>query len=148
MVKGLLPPVYFLMALILMFALHYLMPGMHILPYPWILVGVLPLIAGGVLNLFGLEAFKRHNTAIRPFEEASVLVTDGIFARTRNPMYLGLVLILMGVWFLMGSLSPFLVIAAFAIAMDKLFIEAEEEMLGAIFGQEWLRYSVKVKKWM
>jgi protein-S-isoprenylcysteine O-methyltransferase Ste14 len=63
-------------------------------------------------------------------------------------MYLGFVLILVGVAMLMGSLTPFTLILAFAILMDKSYIVIEEEMLAEKFNENWQVYAGQVRKWI
>lgn len=65
-----------------------------------------PLIFGVALNISADRMFKQHKTTVKPFEESTSLVTDGVFRFSRNPMYLGMVLILSGVVLLAGSTTP------------------------------------------
>jgi protein-S-isoprenylcysteine O-methyltransferase Ste14 len=69
---------------------------------------------------------RRH----QPGEESAALITTGVFRITRNPMYLGYVLILIGVALIVTSVTPYAVIAVFAILMDRVFMRVEEQMLG------------------
>jgi len=63
-------------------------------------------------------------------------------------MYLGMVLILLGISILLGSLTPFIVVAAFAVIMEVVFIKAEEQMMEETFGLEYLEYKQKARKWI
>lgn len=65
-----------------------------------------PLIFGVALNISADRMFEQHKTTVKPFEESTALVTDGVFRFSRNPMYLGMVLILSGVVLLAGSTTP------------------------------------------
>lgn len=143
-----LPPTYLLAAIITMVGLHFLLPGMKLLRFPWNLSGVIPLVVGILFNLTADKAFKKNQTTVKPFEVSSALITDGVFKITRNPMYLGFVLILVGLGLFMGSLSPLPVIPVFAVVMDLTFIRKEEKMLGERFGEIWLKYSSKARKWI
>ena len=67
---------------------------------------------------------------------------------TRNPMYLGLTLTLVGIATLLGSLSPWLVVPAFAVAISRLFIRHEEQTLQERFGDEYLAYRKTVRRWI
>ncbi|MGA2489143.1 MAG: methyltransferase [Anaerolineales bacterium] len=91
-----LPPTYFYLSLIAMIVLHYLFPVMRIIPSPWNAIGVIFLVAGIVLSLIGDHVFHQAGTTIKPFEESANLVTEGVFRLSRNPMYLGFVLLLAG----------------------------------------------------
>jgi protein-S-isoprenylcysteine O-methyltransferase Ste14 len=146
--KGPLPPLYLLASIVAMVALHLLLPGMKLLSFPWSLLGVVPFVIGVILNLVADRAFKKYQTTVKPFEESSALVTDGVFRMTRHPMYLGFLLILLGLGLFMGSLIPFVAIPIFAVLMDLVFIRTEEKMLEEKFGQLWLRYRSEVRRWM
>jgi protein-S-isoprenylcysteine O-methyltransferase Ste14 len=132
----------------IMVVLHFLFPVSKIIPFPWSLLGVIPLSFGLVINLIADRAFKKHATTVKPFEESTALITAGVFRFSRNPMYLGFVLILLGIATLMGSLTPYLVIPPFAVLMNVLFIRVEERMLEATFGESWLEYSSRVRQWL
>jgi protein-S-isoprenylcysteine O-methyltransferase Ste14 len=67
---------------------------------------------------------------------------------SRNPMYLGMVLILTGIALLLRSLSPFLVILPFAILLERSFIRVEEGMLARKFGPKWEAYKAKTRRWL
>ena len=105
MPKRVLPPTYFLASLALMAALAFAVPVAPLLAWPWRAAGVVPIAAGVWLNLAADRAFKERGTTVKPFERSSALVTGGAFRLTRNPMYLGMVLILIGVALLLGAPS-------------------------------------------
>jgi protein-S-isoprenylcysteine O-methyltransferase Ste14 len=143
-----LPPVYFLGAIILSIAVHFLLPLRQIFDYPWRLVGFLPLFAGIVLILFADQDFKKHKTTVKPFQKSSALVTAGVFGISRNPMYLGMTLILLGIASLLGSTAPFMVALLFPLLMDRSFIDVEEEMLEDTFGAQFREYRERVRRWI
>ncbi len=142
------PPAYFLTALLAMIALHFLMPISAIIPTPWTSLGTLPLTAGVVISVIADRAFKRAGTTVRPFEVSTVLITSGPFQMSRNPMYLGFVLVLCGVAVLLGNLSPFAVIAVFSMLIRRKFIAAEERMLADQFGAAWRDYAARTGRWI
>ena len=147
-VKRMLPPVYLFLSIVIMIILHFVFPLMRIIVFPLNLIGTLPFGLGIVINLTADTTFKKYNTTVKPFEKPTTLVTSGVFRFSRHPMYLGFVLVLAGIAILMGSLTPFLVIIAFAILIDTIFIRAEEEMLEQTFGDAWLKYKGKVRRWI
>ena len=128
--------------------LHFLLPLHQILYFPWCLLGLAPLVIGIMLNLLADQAFKKHNTTVKPFEESSALITDGVFKITRNPMYLGMILILLGVAMLLGSAAPFVVILVLAALLDLVFIAPEEQNLDVTFGDRFREYRRRVRKWI
>ncbi len=145
--KRVLPPVYLLFSLITIFLLHFLIPAGEIAAYPWNLLGLLPLLLGIALNLIADAAFKREQTTVKPFEQSSALVVTGVFRISRHPMYLGMVLILLGVAILLGSVTPLFIVAIFGVLLELVFVRAEERMLEEQFGATWLAYKKRVRKW-
>jgi protein-S-isoprenylcysteine O-methyltransferase Ste14 len=148
MPKKIMPTAYLLFALIAIILLHFLAPIGRIISPPMNLVGLLLLVPGVALNLLADRAFKENNTTVKPFDESRLLITDGVFGISRHPMYLGFVLILLGVTVLLGSISPYPVILVFAILMDAGFIRMEERMLEAQFPEAWQEYKSQVRRWI
>ena len=146
--RQILPPTYVLIALIVMLVVHFTFPGIKLIPLPWKLLGLLPLVIGVALNIVADGAFRRAGTTVKPFQESSALLTGGVYRFSRHPMYLGFVLILIGVATLLGSLTPWIIIPIFAILMEVVFIQVEERMLGEKFGPAWLAYKEKVRRWI
>jgi protein-S-isoprenylcysteine O-methyltransferase Ste14 len=146
--RKLLPPHYFFCAIVLAVVLHFLLPVREILTYPWRLLGLAPLVIGIVLNLLADQAFKKHDTTVKPFEESSVLITEGVFGITRSPMYMGMILILFGVAMLLGSTTPFVVVILLSALLDRMFITPEEQKLEDTFGERFRQYRRRVRKWI
>jgi protein-S-isoprenylcysteine O-methyltransferase Ste14 len=142
------PPTLMLIAMIAMLALHFLMPLAWIIPPFWNLTGLILIVSGLILNLSADKAFHTVRTTVKPFEESSSLVTNGVFRISRNPMYLGFVLILTGIAILLRTLSPYLVIVAFVAVIDMTFVRVEEQMLAEKFGASWKHYQSAVKRWL
>jgi protein-S-isoprenylcysteine O-methyltransferase Ste14 len=146
--KQLLPATYLLIAIIVMLILHFVFPVVQLIPKPWNLLGLLPLGLGVWINLVADRAFHRTQTTVKPFEEPTALITDGAFAISRNPMYLGFVAILLGISVLLRTLTPYAIVILFAILMDRLFIQVEERNMERIFGPAWSAYRKKVRRWI
>ena len=143
-----LPPTYLLSAIVLMTILHFLFPWRHILTGLWRLLGVVPFLTGLTMNLAADRLFKQHETTVKPFEKSTFLIVSGVYRISRNPMYLGFVLVLLGIATIMGSLSPWIVVPVFAVLMDVVFIQTEERMMAAEFGESWLAYKARVRRWL
>lgn len=142
------PPKYVYLAIALMAALHFLLPGRDVLDAPWIFLGVPPLAVGIALDLAADGAFKKRGTSVKPLEETTTLVTDGAFGVSRHPMYLGFTLILLGIALLAGTLTPFAVVVLFAVFIDAVFIRFEEQKMERTFGKEWRAYKRRVRRWL
>ncbi len=146
--RKLLPTHYLLFAISIAVALHFLLPGMTIFPRLWNLLGLIPLVGGIIINLIADGAFHKAGTTVRPFQESTALITDSVFRMSRHPMYFGFLLVLIGVAMLLRSLTPWFIIPLFAVLIDCVFIKVEEQMLLARFGQAWLEYKAKVRRWI
>ncbi len=83
-----------------------------------------------------------------PFEEATALVTVGIFRFTRNPMYVGMFLMVFGSAFLMGSVGALIPLLIFMLIIRFNFVAGEERFMEAAFGQQYLDYKSKVRRWI
>ena len=146
--KRVLPPTYFYITLLFVAILYLIFPIKTILNFPVNLTGLIPGIAGAVLNIIADKEFKKANTTVKPFEKSSTLITRGAFQISRNPMYLGMVLILISASMITGTLSPFFVIPPFIIFIQIVFINEEEKILEAEFGNDWKNYKTKVRRWI
>jgi protein-S-isoprenylcysteine O-methyltransferase Ste14 len=143
-----LPPVYLLAALVLVVLLRYLVPPVLLIPAPWNLGGIALMVVGLLLVVVPAQTFQRRGTAIKPFEDSSALVQDGLFNWSRNPMYLGMVLLVLGVAIVLRGAIAVLVPIVLAIVLDARFIRHEERALEERFGEEYRRYRVRVRKWL
>ena len=119
-----------------------------IIYFPWNLLGIIPVIIGAVLNLMADRAFKINKTTVKPFEESSSLITTGVFKISRNPMYLGMALVLSGVCIFLGSITPYIIVVLFIMLVQTIFITGEEKMLADTFGDAWLEYKKKTRSWL
>jgi protein-S-isoprenylcysteine O-methyltransferase Ste14 len=142
------PPGWLLLALLGSAALHRWLPLVQLVHAPWTLLGVAPLAAGLVLAVAGVGAFRRAGTTVIPFALSSALVTTGVYRFTRNPMYLGLTLILTGSAWLCGSLGAFLPLPFLVWILQGGYICAEERVLEQSFGADYVRYCSNVRRWL
>jgi len=143
-----LPPACLLIAILLMVALHFLAPIRHVVPSPYTFIGVLPGLIGVALNLWADRLFTREQTTVKPFEQSAALITDGPYRLSRHPMYLGMVLILIGIGVALGSIPPFLIIPAFVLVVHVKFIVPEERAMEDTFGAAYREYRRRVRRWI
>jgi len=106
--------------------------------------------SGGLLALTGKIAFGRARTTINPLrpENASSLVTSGVYRFTRNPMYLGLFLALLGWSVHLSSLFVFVGPVLLVLYLGRFQIAPEERVLAAKFGEAYLEYTSRVRRWL
>jgi len=146
--KKILPPGYLLISLTLMILTYWLVPGVVIAPGPVRMFGVVFVVLGILLNIAAKQAMKKTQTPVSPFAKTTSLITGGVYSLTRNPMYLGLVLLLVGVSVIMGNLLPMIITLLFALIMHNRFVKMEEEKLAAQFKEEWYDYRKSTRRWL
>jgi protein-S-isoprenylcysteine O-methyltransferase Ste14 len=146
--RGPIPPVIFLCSLVVQAALDRFAPAVRLVPEAWTFAGLVPLAGGLILAGIAAARFRSVETDVHPFGEPTALVTSGPYRLTRNPMYLGLSSMLLGIAVLLGSLTPFLVPPAFGWIITRRFIEMEEMKMSRIFGEEYDAYRGRVRRWL
>lgn len=106
--------------------------------------------AGAGLGLAGILSFRRARTTLDPMhpDQATSLVTGGVYRRTRNPMYLSLLLYLCAWAAYLASWPALLVLPAFVLYMDRFQILPEERALSGRFGREYAAYQAQVRRWL
>ena len=107
----------------------------------------MPIVAGVVMMVAGARRFKTADTAINPFDRPSTLVTGGVFRVSRNPMYLAMVVILIGAALAWGTLTPFFVPPVLAWLISRKFIVMEEAKMSQLFGDDYDEYRRRVRRW-
>jgi protein-S-isoprenylcysteine O-methyltransferase Ste14 len=107
-------------------------------------------IAGVIMSVSGVASFKRAGTSVNPLKpgSSSSLVCSGVYGFTRNPMYLGFLLMLVSWSIVLSNVLAFLVIPFFILYLNRFQIEPEELVLAARFGQEFVLYPTRVRRWL
>jgi protein-S-isoprenylcysteine O-methyltransferase Ste14 len=146
--KSIMPTVYLFISIVIIGALYFFLPVRNIIPFPFNLIGLVPLLFGVIINLLADKAFRYNKTTVKPFQPSAALITTGVFRMSRNPMYLGFVCILVGIAILTRCLSAFVVPIVFTVLIDRVFICTEEKMLQEQFGKEWQDYKTKTRRWI
>jgi len=146
--KKIMPPTYFIVLLFSSIGLHFLFPVMRLISLPYNYLGILIIIFGIILNLWTDSLFKKRQTTVKPHEMPNFFISSGPFRISRHPMYLGMTLILLGVAVFFGSLISFVFPIIFVMIMEKLFIPMEEKNLEKEFGDKYIAYKKRVRKWI
>jgi protein-S-isoprenylcysteine O-methyltransferase Ste14 len=105
-------------------------------------------LIGGLIAFSSLGSFRRAGTSTIPFETPKLFVTWGFYRFCRNPMYLGLTVIYLGVAALYGHLGPVLVLPLIIAYVHRIVIPVEEARLHATFGNEYDQYRARVRRWI
>lgn len=146
--KGIDPPFFFMIAVGTELILHYAVPIKQVIPSPYRYLGLLPTVYGTMLNLWADGLFKRYRTTVKPFDKSTKLIVEGPFQFSRNPMYVGMVAILMGLAVLLGSITPFVPVVVMFFILQVLYIPHEEHLLYLTFGNDFIEYRNITPKWI
>lgn len=144
------PPLVAVLVAIAMWAVADIGPQWPIPPFPRNVIAVLFALAGVAVDLTALATFRSARTTFNPLRpgRATSLVTHGLYRITRNPMYLGSVLLLLGWAVYLCALLPFAGIAVFVVYITRFQIRPEERALAARFGEEYADYAARVRRWL
>lgn len=144
------PPIYALSLALLMWLLNKYIPIMHFIESPWNKAGLGIIIIAGTLDLWSLFLFIKKHTTFNPMkpEDTTGLVVTGLYKISRNPMYVGLLIMLFGFAIWLGSLTPFLILPLFYILITAMQIKPEERFLLEKFGTEYQTYKDSVRRWL
>ena len=137
-------------AAVIMLLIAKILPvSQGLLTVKWFVWGIFMLV-GLLFGISGIISFRLAQTTVNPAkpEQASSLVQTGIYRLTRNPMYVGLVCVLIAWAAWLGSLYSLLVIPAFMAYMSRFQILPEERALIELFGDEYIDYCLKVRRWL
>tara|TARA_B100000941_G_scaffold288941_1_gene266909 strand:- start:4332 stop:4733 length:402 start_codon:yes stop_codon:yes gene_type:complete len=133
------------MWLVSKYSLHtnFNLNGINILALVFLIIAI-------IMIVLSINKFKKNRTTISPLRpnKTSSLITSGIYNYTRNPMYLGLLLMLFSTALFIKNFISFLIIPLFVIFINKNQILPEEQILENIFGEEYRNYKKKVKRWI
>jgi len=115
---------------------------------PLIIFG-LGLIALGFLLAFNsIARFVRAKTGVVPFSESTTLITEGFYKYTRNPMYVGMNSFLLGLLIILNNPINFIFLIIFFFIVRNLFVIKEELQMEQTFGEDYLSYKGRVRRWL
>lgn len=122
---------------------------MHVALPAWLApFGIILIVIAAIIDIAAMLTMRRAKTTILPHRGSQNLITHGVFAISRNPIYVANVLIIIGYGLALGSLWPLLAAPVAAFAMQKLAIEREEAHLSANFPEEFEAYRAKTRRWL
>lgn len=144
-----LPPIWYFLFLIAGFLVHFYIPTARVFTFPYPIVGIVLLIAGQAISMYASALFAKEKTEILPTSETNrKLVTYGPFNYSRNPMYVGMVLSMLGIAVWVGTLPMFVAAVLDFCILNFVFIPFEEAKLSRIFGASYEAYRAKVRRWI
>ena len=141
------PPTYFLACVVVTLVLRLLIPSLNWIHFPWNLLGILFLAVGAYWIARAHQSLTRHATPVT-FAPSTCLIQEGLYQRSRNPMYVGFVAFLIGFSILSGNILALLCPVFFFCVLNWMFVPYEEEKMENTFGGEYLEYKQKVRRWL
>ena len=142
------PPLIYIATLSIGLFLHAVYP-LRLLPHGWTAPpGLGFIVTGALLAISGFRAMGRAGTDVNPYEPTTALVTDGPFQFTRNPLYLALTLLYIGIALLVNALWAILLLPAAILIMRYGVIDREERYLEQEFGEAYFQYRRRVRRWI
>ncbi|MEQ9463923.1 MAG: isoprenylcysteine carboxylmethyltransferase family protein [Haliea sp.] len=142
------PPMWLVFGILAIFALNEFYPGVRFTSLASQLLGGVILVVGLALLVVAGGLFKRAGTDLIPFRNVSALVTGGVYRFTRNPMYLGMAAILLGVAVTVGATTSLLIPPLFMVIIEWRYIRPEETLLQGLFPEEFPSYCQRVRRWL
>lgn len=145
-----LPPVVAVAMAVVTWAISRLTPDVPIPTGIRVAVSTAIAVAGVAFAVIGVLSFRRARTTANPTkpEAATALVSSGVYRITRNPMYLGLSLILVAWAVFLSSAWALFGPAGFVLWMNRFQIAPEERALSRLFGSEYASYKARVRRWL
>lgn len=142
------PPLYFLTAFLVGWLLHALTDDRLGGRPATIWIGAVLLAAGVSLDVWATLTFKRARTTFIPYRRASSLVSSGPFRFSRNPMYVGMALNVVGGALLIDSWWPLVLLVPAIVLVTVLVIKPEERIMADVFGDGYAEYRARVRRWL
>lgn len=146
------PPLFYLVPFLIGVLLHRIAPSDRIpdaIAPPARVLGAALVLSGVSLGAGAILTFRRHRTTILPAHRpTTIIVSGGPYRFTRNPMYIGLALLYLGIPLFAGITWPYALLPLAILAIDRLVIPREERYLEGKFGEEYRRYKTLVRRWL
>lgn len=144
------PPILLVVAALLMWLAARYVPALAFTVSGNVAAGIVLMLAGIAVSVSGARAFDRAGTTKDPRhpEHAATLVTGGIYRITRNPMYLGLALVLVGWGIYLSNYLSLLWVVLFLGYINRFQIVPEERVLEARFGDAYRQYKKNARRWL
>ena len=147
MSKFIIPPVFVAIAVILIVVFYFVFPEFNYIPFPINILGLFFSFVGFSIMGKSRDLFKKYKTTLA-IEKSSFFIQEGIFLKTRNPMYIGMVLRLLGLGICFRNIFSIMLPLIFFIITHCVFVRKEEKLMSETFGEAYRDYKNKVKRWI
>lgn len=142
------PPALFVGTLAIGLLFQFIFPVSFLPQLIAIALGVVVLIGAALIAISAFRAMHRAQTAVNPSQPTTAIVSDGAFSFSRNPIYLSLTLLYVGIALLVNALWALLLLLPLVVVVQNGVIKREEDYLERKFGDEYLRYKLGVRRWV
>ena len=142
------PPLMVLFGILAQLLIGYVAPVRPILNETWQYIGVGLMLFGFTLIFLVARIFRTNETTIIPDGRPSTLMENGLFAYSRNPIYLSMTIFLLGSALAVGQIWALAIVPVFVLLVRQIWIVKEEESLEAEFGQIYRNYKMRVRRWL
>ena len=142
------PPILTVLHIIAAFLLARFIPLLPTVPPIIKYIGFVLVVIGFLFGLGAVLAFRRARTTLDPYHPVSSIVTSGVYGFSRNPIYLGFLLMVIGIPLNAGTYWGTILAPIFILLCNKLVIEHEESYLEKKFGETYTSYKSRVRRWL
>jgi len=147
MKKLYIPPTLIAYSILIMIILHFFVPQFNLIGFPYNLMGILIAFSGFILMGKSRDLFRKHQTTLK-IEKSNHMINEGVFSKTRNPMYMGMTILIFGFSFFSTNVLAFFLPFFFMTIVRLIFIKREEQLMFETFGNDYLEYKKKVRRWI
>jgi protein-S-isoprenylcysteine O-methyltransferase Ste14 len=130
-----------------MIVLYFFAPRFNLIGFPYNLIGILIAFSGFILMGKARDLFKKHQTTLK-IEKSNHMIDEGIFSKTRNPMYMGMSILIFGFSIFSTNVFTLFLPLFFMTIVRLIFIKREEQLMFETFGKSYLEYKKTVKRWI
>lgn len=128
--------------------LHFIIPIAVLIPFPYTYLGIPVMLAGLLLSIAASRVFRAAEASVQLHGGTPRLVTEGPFRHSRNPIYLGMLMWILGLAVLLGTLSPFLFVLLVFLLLNFSIVPMEERNLRRLHPAEYPVYEGRVRRWL
>jgi len=141
------PPTLLVYSILLMVLLYFFVGQYNLIKFPFNLIGLVIAFLGFMLMGKARDLFNKHQTTLK-IEKSNQLIKEGVFSKTRNPMYVGMFILVFGFSIVSTNLIALSLPFAFLLLVTLIFIREEEHLMYDTFGKEYLEYKKTVRRWI
>ncbi|NHJ85658.1 MAG: isoprenylcysteine carboxylmethyltransferase family protein [Asgard group archaeon] len=147
MKKLFIPPSLIAYCLLIMVALYIFVPQFNLIEFPYNLIGIMVAFSGFIIMGKSRDLFRKHQTTLK-IEKSNHMINEGFFSKSRNPMYLGMTILIFGFSIFSTNVISLFLPFIFMTMVRLIFIRKEEQLMFETFGKHYLDYKNKVRRWI